>query len=290
MNESIESIVDNTPEKLTFDDVKLQFENILIKDYDPVETRERKQSIIDKLPEDLFYHLKGRIHSVYFERERWIKEHPEKDVSSEPDEARLLRGELFEILVECDSKITPVQNSLEKEILGLLEDPERYSLLEQMGRHKNPDVTQVSIDKETGNIVINGMGEAKFGKIDKRAFHQLKSFRESLYNLVDTISDLQQPERMQDHNLKELAKAKKKHDESASKDPFMTVAENFKLALIIPAGAGASYDTLVKQEEIEPLTEENFKELQKHVSLRRSVFTREEVFELANYILSLEVL
>lgn len=202
------------------------------------ELKARQLKVLQNLPEDTLIQLRAHLRAKQLESEEFYNE--------ELSPARLdaaLRGEVFEMLVHADTEIMPEIPPEGEELLALLENPDRFGLLKQLGRIRNPDATFVKLNK-LGQIIIEGFGEAKMGKLDERSLHQLDKFVSSLDELAKTINGMS-AEELLEHGLDDLfsRRAQKEAlDEQKKRDPrntpFMTVlhTQNFRRVLFVPAG------------------------------------------------------
>ncbi len=172
---------------------------------DPEKTQE-KTAIINNLPDDLVEQIHAHMMAVDIENSRYGK----GPTTEYRKQLGVLKGELFERLVQAHPRefFQDVElplpdpenpkknlrlkgynpdNILENELLTFLHDPERFDV-PRGDSNRNPDLVFTDIrryksgeskEKESEVQEVSAVGEAKVGKIDYRAFQQLKSFEET---------------------------------------------------------------------------------------------------------------
>ncbi len=142
---------------------------------DTDEQRQKKLAILKGLSPSLITELHGHLQAVTVEEGIFFgggKKNNKEKLGEEKDK-RILRGKLFEMLVEQENaqSRTPVS----EEILGLMHNPDRFGLARELGLYRNPDLAFVKVDEVTGRITIEAAGEAKLGRLDYRSFRQFET-------------------------------------------------------------------------------------------------------------------
>jgi len=255
----------------------------------PERDKERQAKVIENLPDDLLLHLKGHLHEKYIEKEAFKESYygkPVEELNEEEGrdyELMVLRGEVFEQLIQNDPEFVTAKTSESVELLSLLQDPDRYGLFEKMGRIRNPDLAYVELN-DTGRIVIKGVGEAKLGLLNERAFRQLDSFEDSSKTLKNTVNSLKHAKKMKRMGFDGLAKRKEQMEESGESGPFVDIDDAFKVTLIVPSDRNTKAETLMKQTPVLEKRKEKYLEILSGIEIKKAAFSVREVAELTEHV------
>lgn len=185
----------------------------------------------DTLVEDLREHL-----ATNAEEQKKFTRGKSTEVKSESKregEGKVLRGKVFEMLLNADSAFGK-RSPLELELLALAHNPDQFGLGGLLGYYRNPDMAFI-LTKLGDSTVVEGIGEAKLGTLNRRAFAQLSDtgFARGVRALVTVVNSLENPEIF---GLVEVAKAKK----LAGNAPILTIAPEFSQLLVVPANRNLS--------------------------------------------------
>ena len=251
----------------------------------------RKRLILEALPEGFLEELQGYI-PYYYKKEEEIfgKKHKfETEVERKEFEKQLLRGALFEMLVQYDKEITPPPNETAMEILGIMQNPEVFGLEKTIGYKRNPDETYVEID-EKGQIFIKVIGEAKLGHVDERFLSQMESFDENLQAMANVINKMTTQE-LQEHGLVHLATRSAQIDtefsDAAQQERPKTLilgdgTYGHTKVLAIPADRLQDFESMMKYEHQNETNRERYIEIMGDVTVKRSAFKAREVGDMAD--------
>jgi hypothetical protein len=143
-------------------------------------------------------------------------------------EGKVLRGKVFELLLNADPAFGK-RSPLELELLALAHNPDAFGLGGVLGYYRNPDMAFI-LTKSGDSTVVEGIGEAKLGTLNRRAYAQLSDtgFARGVKALVMVVNALKDPEKF---GLVEVAKAKR----LAGSAPILTIAPEFSQLLVVPA-------------------------------------------------------
>jgi hypothetical protein len=212
---------------------------------------ENQNKALDMISPDLVMELRGHIYNVIRTEEQReqdsiknqmdiYKDNPEKFIKGH------LKGEVFERLVDLDpqvkkhryqfysedsEKITELDN-LSREILNVMQNPERYGLGDKIDLKRLPDATYLGLS-DAGKIVIFEVGEAKSGIIDERFVSQTSYFEESVEIIAKELSKLRHSKRLRNLGLESMA-SRMEISGMEGKSNFVTVSKDLKNTLIIP--------------------------------------------------------
>lgn len=198
--------------------------------------RNRQKQILemmhwDTLVEDLREHLATNAEEQKkFSRGKSAKEKLE---NQRDGEGKVLRGKVFETLLNADIAFGQ-RSPLELELLALAHNPDQFGLGGLLGYYRNPDMAFI-LTKLGDSTVVEGIGEAKLGTLNRRAYMQLSDtgFARGVRALVTVVNSLDNPEVF---GLVEVAKAKK----LAGEAPILTIAPEFSQLLVVPANRNLS--------------------------------------------------
>lgn len=139
----------------------------------------------------------------------------------EGTEGKQVRGKVFEMLINADPAFGQ-RSPLELELLALAHNPSKFGLQDILGQYRNPDMAFI-VTQIDDHAVIAGIGEAKLGLLNTRAYKQLSEtgFARGVAALVEVVNSLPDPA---SYGLVEVAKA----------GP-LTIAPDFSQLLVVPA-------------------------------------------------------
>ena len=210
-------------------------------------------------------------------------------VTSESDrrvgEGKMLRGKVFETLLNADIAFGQ-RSPLELELLALAHNPDQFGLGGLLGYYRNPDMAFI-LTKLGDSTVVEGIGEAKLGTLNRRAYAQLADtgFARGVRALVTVVNSLETPEAF---GLVEVAKAKK----LAGDAPILTIAPEFSQLLVVPANRNlAQLSKLINYADFKNPTER--KELlqllrdPKRVTIQKAAFSGAEVGAITSKLITL---
>lgn len=193
------------------------------------------------------------------------------EVLAEGKEGKQVRGKLFEMLIQADPEFGE-RSLLEKELLDLAHNPDKFGLGKELGYHRNPDMAFLLMLKDDG-VEIIGVGESKLGLLNERSFKQLSEtgFERGVDALIDVLNNLPDPEA---HGLVEVAKAR----------PLRKSSE-FSQLLVVPANRKIEWkSTLINRREFTSEGRQLFYELLEdttRVRTTRAAFSTAEVAAMA---------
>jgi len=249
----------------------------------------RQARVLENLPDDCLMRLKGHLHEKYIEKEDFKERYFGKPVEKLDEEEKrnyelmVLRGEVFELLIQSDPEFVKTKTPESEELLSLLQNPDRYEKKEKMGRIKNPDLAYIELNDE-GRIIIKGVGEAKLGLLNERALRQLDSFEHSTKALKNTVNGIKHAKKMKRMGFDGLAKRKVQMDESGERGPFVDIDENFKVTLIVPSDRNTTAETLMKHTPIMEKRKEKYLDILSGIEIKQAAFSIKEVVELTEHI------
>lgn len=185
-----------------------------------------------KFRERLEHHLEAtKLRDAYFAKKKGIRGAISRSFT-QSEERSIFAGELFEELVRSENKMHELAKKQDKEqllkkmkvsrqLMYVWQYPEKFGIETHW---RNPDAAFFEIEDD-GTIVIKAVGEAKSGKLDTRAFQQLKEGGIKT-QLNQVLRDLKSRDKkwFTDRNLDELA------DEIDT----LHVDTDFKIRLIVP--------------------------------------------------------
>lgn len=196
---------------------------------------------------------------------------------------KMIRGKLFEMLINADPEFGE-RTPLEKELLDLAHNPDKYGLGKELGYHRNPDMAFLLLQKADG-VEIIGVGESKLGLLNERSFKQLSEtgFHRGVTALAEVVNNLPDPEK---HGLHEIAKARK---ELSHGKPLLTISEPFSQLLVVPANRHVEWkSTLLNRREFTPEGRQRFYDLfDQNVRVKRAAFSTAEVSALTTTAIAL---
>lgn len=245
--------------------------------------RRRQQKIIARLPEDLVGKLAAHLLSA-LEEQVWFAQRLRLPLSF--DEGMVLRGKLFELLIEADPELAR-PTALTREILDLAHNPSSFGLDDKLGLYRNPDLAFV-IMREGDSLMVEGVGEAKLGLLNERAFKQLSAsgFRRGMGALIACVNGLSDPSK---YGLVELGKHRQRLKDGGT---LITLDPAFRQVLIVPANRDTSdAAALIKRSDFDE--EEDFKEFAEllsdptKVEVKTAAFSAGEVAAMAKYLQTL---
>lgn len=251
----------------------------------PIKTR-LWQTVVETTVEKDYSPDRAR-QTVVFDRINW--DHFFDDLFQETGETksegsgRMLRGRLFEMLINADPEFGE-RSPLEKELLDLAHNPDKYRLGKELGYHRNPDMAFLLMEKAEG-IEIIGVGESKLGLLNERSFKQLSEtgFARGVKALVEVVNTLPDPDA---HGLHEIAKARK---DLAPGKSLLSIAPTFTQLLVVPANRHIEWkSTLLNRREFSESGRQKFYELLEHnVHISRAAFSTSEVSGLTDAAIGL---
>ncbi len=236
----------------------------------------------DTLVQDLREHL-----ATNAEEQKKFTRGKSTEVKSENQlegEGKVLRGKVFETLLNADTAFGQ-RSPLELELLALAHNPDQFGLGGLLGYYRNPDMAFI-LTKLGDSTVVEGIGEAKLGTLNRRAFAQLSDtgFARGVRALVTVVNSLETPEAF---GLVEVAKAKK----LAGEAPILTIAPEFSQLLVVPANRNLSQPSkLINYADFKNPTER--KELlqllkdPKRVTIQKAAFSGAEVRAITDALMA----
>ncbi len=224
--------------------------------------RENQREVLYSLDEDFVTQMRAHIYNVVRSQE----ERKEQGLSNSMDELERapeeyikghLKGEVFEQLVAKDPAVRRSREKLDEqsaekrkqveaaedvasEILAVMEDPARYNLGDKIELNRLPDAAYIDVTEE-GQVIILGVGEAKSGYIGDRFVSQMKSFEEGAQVVAQELSNIRHSKRLRKLGLENLA-ARREDSGWEGKKYFVTVSNDFKKTLIVPADKKVQVD------------------------------------------------
>ena len=203
-----------------------------------------------------------------------------QEVLRDGKEGKQVRGKILEMLVQADPQFGE-RTPLERELLDLSHNPEKYGLGDELGHYRNPDMAFLLVQNDDG-IMITGVGESKLGLLNPRSFSQLSEagFARGVRALAELVNNLPDPEK---HSLKEIAKARAALPLGKQ---LLTISPEFTQLLVVPANRNIEWkSTLIDRREFNADGREKFYELledTRHVRTARAAFSTAEVSAMAN--------
>lgn len=260
--------------------------------------RERQKQVLNNLPENIIEQLRAHLYAAHLEQEFFAKLRG-KDGQNFSD-SRVLRGEVFENLVENDPKFGN-KSQADEEFLALMHDPARFNF-QNLKHHRNPDSAGLESSNK-GRISIKFIVESKLGLINSRGRDQVfdGGLREGVEE--DVVMLNANKDSLRDHGLTSLAQERdqvpgrlaEKHGvkvEKFQKADFIEVDEDFYQILVVPANRQIEDPkTLFAPELLREIKEDERDEYvarlirQSRTQLERAAFSTQEVSALANYFL-----
>lgn len=250
--------------------------------------RERQKRVFnlmhwDTLVEDLREHLTTNAEEQKkFSRGKSAKE---KSENQRDGEGKVLRGKVFETLLNADIAFGQ-RSPLELELLALAHNPDQFGLGGLLGYYRNPDMAFI-LTKLGDSTVVEGIGEAKLGTLNRRAYMQLSDtgFARGVRALVTVVNSLDNPEVF---GLVEVAKAKK----LAGEAPILTIAPEFSQLLVVPANRNLSQPSkLINYADFKnPIERKELLQLlrdPKRVTIQKAAFSGAEVGAITSKLITL---
>lgn len=250
--------------------------------------RERQKRVFnlmhwDTLVEDLREHLATNAEEQKkFSRGKSAKE---KSENQRDGEGKVLRGKVFETLLNADVAFGQ-RSPLELELLALAHNPDQFGLGGLLGYYRNPDMAFI-LTKLGDSTVVEGIGEAKLGTLNRRAYMQLSDtgFARGVRALVTVVNSLDNPEVF---GLVEVAKAKK----LAGEAPILTIAPEFSQLLVVPANRNLSQPSkLINYADFKnPIERKELLQLlrdPKRVTIQKAAFSGAEVGAITSKLITL---
>ncbi len=250
--------------------------------------RNRQKQILemmhwDTLVEDLREHLATNAEEQKkFSRGKSAKEKLE---NQRDGEGKVLRGKVFETLLNADIAFGQ-RSPLELELLALAHNPDQFGLGGLLGYYRNPDMAFI-LTKLGDSTVVEGIGEAKLGTLNRRAYMQLSDtgFARGVRALVTVVNSLDNPEVF---GLVEVAKAKK----LAGEAPILTIAPEFSQLLVVPANRNLSQPSkLINYADFKnPIERKELLQLlrdPKRVTIQKAAFSGAEVGAITSKLITL---
>lgn len=225
---------------------------------------------------DLVEELRGHLRAVRIEEQTFAAK--QKREERPINDAQVLRGKLFEELIRKEKLES--KSSLANEMLALAHDPERFDLEDFLGMWKNPDLAIIKITDS--GFVIEAIGEAKLGLLDRRAFDQLKKWG-FWEGLSETVRILNHIDNLSKCGLKEIGQRKGKGE--------ILIAPSFKQHVFIPANRNSEDIRSLIDQQKGGLSEEETErfigllENKKLISIEKSVFSTHDVVAMAEVLL-----
>ena len=252
-----------------------------------VPDRERQKQVLkmmhwDTLVEDLQDHL-----ATNAEEQKKFTRGKSTEVKSDNQregEGKVLRGKVFETLLNADIAFGQ-RSALELELLALAHNPDQFGLGGLLGYYRNPDMAFI-LTKLGDSTVVEGIGEAKLGTLNRRAYMQLSDtgFARGVRALVAVVNSLDTPEAF---GLVEVAKAKK----LAGDAPILTIAPEFSQLLVVPANRNLSQPSkLINYSDFKNPTERkdllNLLKDPKRVTIQKAAFSGTEVRAITDVLIA----
>ena len=249
--------------------------------------RERQRQVFnlmhwDTLVEDLREHL-----ATNAEEQKKFTRGKSAEVKSESKregEGKVLRGKVFETLLNADIAFGQ-RSPLELELLALAHNPDQFGLGGLLGYYRNPDMAFI-LTKLGDSTVVEGIGEAKLGTLNRRAYMQLSDtgFARGVRALVTVVNSLETPEAFR---LVEVAKAKK----LAGDAPILTIAPEFSQLLVVPANRNLSQPSkLINYSDFRNPAERkellNLLRDPKRVTIQKAAFSGAEVRSITDALIA----
>jgi hypothetical protein len=192
------------------------------------QTRVRQRASLVNLPENMEDYLRAHIYTQALE-DKWVRER--KGIKTDrpaPTNLEIIRGEIFELLVEGDPALN-TRNAAAEQFLAFMHDPARYNYETELGHVRNPDLAVIK-DDGSGRMVVTEIGEAKLGRIDARGFDQIikNGIRRGVEEAVGLLKG-KSPSELAEHGLDQISQASP-----------VDLAEQAKQVLVVPADRNIS--------------------------------------------------
>lgn len=246
--------------------------------------RRKQLETLQNLPDNFLEIIKA--HLIVVEKEQVFFSSFRGEETEIRDKAKEVRGKLFEMLVEAEN--SQFKTPLAKELLALAHNPGLYQLEDFLATHRNPDLAFIHLT-ETGDVVIEAVGEAKLGLLGKRALNQLRKsgFWEGLNLIVDFLN-ITDPKSLKRCELKQIAECKRGGRK-------IIISPEFRQYVFVPANRDiGSVENLIQPSdgyEKERFTEEERKRLaeilgnKRVIQIKKSCFSTDEVAVMAQVLL-----
>jgi|GEM_PF-6812674 len=191
---------------------------------------------------------------------------------------RRLHGIVFETLVKQEF---PSENPIAEDLLKVVQDPKGLGLDQYLGIQKNPDITYVEVDDKSHRVIIKGAADAKFGRLGKHAFNQIKDsgFKKTFKRIAQRIPLLSSAS-LSKLGLSNLAKVSRLG---------MDVSEGFTQVLIFPSDTEVSNKyCLIDSKELERYEVDLLFNLlnQKDVEVTTSCFSHKDIENICGLLKS----
>jgi len=245
------------------------------------QTLARQRAALVNLPDHMEDYLRGHIYVQAIEdRNAMERKGIKESEKPRPTNLELLRGEIFELLVEGDPALNSRSKAAEQ-FLAVMHDPARYNCETELGHVRNPDLAVIK-DDGSGRMVVTEYGEAKLARIDRRGFEQIINggLRNGVTKAVGVLKQMSVDE-LAAHGLTEIAKATP-----------IGMAEQVTQTLVVPADRETekpsrmfSQDIIAEQgpSRADAVLEQLLRQSQTQV--KKSAFTGSQVEALARYYL-----
>jgi hypothetical protein len=190
--------------------------------YPDAQTQSRQRASLVNLPENMEDYLRAHIYTQALEDKKAREHKGTRDEKQLPTNLEIIRGEIFELLVEGDP-ILNTKNAAAEQFLAFMHDPARYNYERELGHVRNPDLAVIK-DDWSGKMIVTEYGEAKLGRIDRRGVAQigggLRRGVEAGVNLLKAKSE----DELKAHGLDQIAQASP-----------VGMAEQVNQVLVVPA-------------------------------------------------------
>ncbi|MFZ2663766.1 MAG: hypothetical protein WAX66_00140, partial [Patescibacteria group bacterium] len=166
--------------------------------------------------------------------------------------------------------------------LKIVQNPKKLGLDQYLGIQKNPDIAYVEVDDKTHRIIVKGAADAKFGKLGKHSFNQIKEsgFKRTFQRVTSRLP-LLSPGSLSKLGLNNLGKVFKSG---------MDVSEDFTQVLIFPSDAeiGNKY-CLIDSKELEHFEVDLLFNLlsKKDIEVTTSCFSHKDVERICVWLKSI---
>lgn len=245
--------------------------------------RARQWNILRRLKWDtLVDDLRTHLGTVQQEQEKFAKLKNKPKSNRSDGEGKVLRGKVFETLINADPAFGE-RSDLEMELLALAHNPDKFGLQGILGYYRNPDMAFIVMQMRD-STVIEGIGEAKLGLINDRAYKQLSEtgFARGVEALVSVVNTLQDPAR---YGLVEVARVREQQGEG----PILTISPEFNQLLVVPANRKVEWKSkLINYRDFrDPAKREDVLELlgdPERVIVRKAAFSAAEVIAISRIL------
>lgn len=248
------------------------------------EVREHQVRIIEMLDDSFVQD----IHEELMDNQRYVEKFGGKPIQSEEELEGFICGHVFEKLVKIDIydrlMKTPEQQEVAEEALDLFQHPYKYGIDKNL---RNPDLTIVNV--KTNEIV--GVLDAKLGKLNMRAFRQMRSFERNIRTILGIVKS-----RRDAHNLKrKQGRERRTFSVASGISPAVAnlrVAKNFKRFFVVPRGINYEDAELFSNTDEytgEVLSDADKVELSaeimdENIKFVSSPFSRDDITQLSNVV------